>query len=112
MLEFKKMEAVKFGDLVAQPIMNTERRMRLQNLDLSNGVDQVALDALASVFSENDRDEVKKFISDYMGAEDVIKLRAYLVGGEAGLERLEKASEMAIEQALAKRLDEVQANGQ
>lgn len=112
MLEFKKMEAVKFGDLVAQPIMNTERRMRLQNLDLSNGVDQVALDALASVFSENDRDEVKKFISDYMGAEDVIKLRAYLVGGEAGLERLEKASEMAIEQALAKRLDEVQANGE
>lgn len=112
MLEFKKMEAVKFGDLVAQPIMNTERRMRLQSLDLSKGVDEVALDALTSVFSENDREAVKKFISDYMGTDDVIKLRAYLVGGEAGLERLEKASEMAIEQALAKRLDEVQANGE
>lgn len=102
MLQFNKMEAVAFGEVVATPNMNAERRARLGSLKLSNEVKQEDLETLASVFPEEYRSKIVEFMSTQMGVTDLIVLQAYLTQGERGLERLSNLDAVAIERSLDK----------
>ena len=103
MLKFKKLEAVEFGDIVAQPEMTTEKRMRISQAKLLNEqheVSESAIDALLSVFAEEKRPEIRAFMRENMSVDDLARLQIYLVMGERGLDDMEKSMQKAVAEKL------------
>lgn len=90
-LEFKKgLDAIKFGDIVAVPKLDVEKRLRLQNIKLEDAAGiKEAVNVISSCF-EGKEDEVKAFINEYMGLSDIARLQVYLVGGDSMLEQVDK----------------------
>lgn len=94
-LTFNNLEAVQFGDKVCQPKVNGELRRKLE-LELVSGgdkdADEQALDTIAQCFPENE-EYVRAFLRDSMSTTNIKTLHVYLIDGDAGLARLEKAME-------------------
>ena len=90
-LEFKKqLEAISFGDLVATPKVDMEKRLRLQNikLDKADAVRE-AINVMAECFGEN-AEAVKSFIDENMSVVELAQLQVYLVGGQDMLDSVNK----------------------
>lgn len=89
-LEFKKKEAIVFGDLKVAPELNTELELRVRSLDLKTeaGVEE-AKTILSSCFGEN-ATKVKAFMDENMSAADLGLLQSYLVNGPTILSMLTK----------------------
>ena len=90
-LEFKdKLEAIRFGDMVAQPIVDIEQRLRLQNikLDEPSGVRE-AITVISECFSDKS-DKVKEYIEKNLSIVDIAQLQVYLVGGQKMLDKVNK----------------------
>lgn len=89
-LEFKKIEAIKFGDVVVEPKVDVETRLRLQTTKLSN-VQEIAeaIDLIASCCGDK-ADDVKKFIEENLGVVDIARIQAYLAGGKTLLDAIDK----------------------
>lgn len=96
-LNFKKIEPVQFGDIVATPKVDEETKLRLQKIDLSTvqGWDD-GIDLMAGCFAEQ-KEEIKDFMKTNMTSLDLNKLQAYLMGGDAMVELLEKRMEKFFE---------------
>lgn len=92
-LQFKKIEAVDFGGVVVEPKIDIESRMRLQQikLDTPTGVSE-AITVISECFGDKG-ESVKEFIENNMGIVDIAKLQAYLIGGNAMLDKVEKKLE-------------------
>lgn len=96
-LEFKKgLDAIKFGDIVATPKLDVEKRLRLQNIKLENAASiKEAIAVIAECFVGKEV-EVAEFINEFMGLDDIARLQVYLVGGDAMLSRVDKKIEGVI----------------
>lgn len=103
MLTFNKIKPIRFGDIVATPILNAEARLRVKSAKVSgNGAE--AREALASVFPEEQRQEIISFMEENMSENELAVLQAYLVSGELGISRLEAATNTAIEKQIERKL--------
>ena len=95
-LEFKNnLEAIRFGDIVAQPSVNIEQRLRLQNLKLSDGAE---IDEAITVMSEcfgSKAEKVSDYIRNNMTLIEIVQLQAYLVGGQRMLDKINKNMEQS-----------------
>lgn len=97
-LEFKKgLDAIKFGDVVATPKLDVEKRLRLQNIKLDDVASiKEAIEVISSCF-EGKEEEVAGFITGYMGLSDIARLQVYLVGGDDMLQKVEKKLEGVVD---------------
>lgn len=113
MLEFKAIEAVKFGEIIAMPKLNAEARLRVQSANpTANSAE--ARRALASVFEEALQPAIIDFMEKNMSSEDLIVLQVYLASGERGIERLEAAGDKSIDRSIENALNKAMGgnNGQ
>lgn len=93
-----KIEAVRFGDLVAMPRMTTERLMRISKLKFDTEQNlKEGLDIIAECFGENSQ-AVREYL-DKMFLMDIYKLQAYLVGGDETLEAYKSMLQVKANQA-------------
>lgn len=93
-LEFKdKLEAIRFGDMVAQPSVDIEQRLRLQNIKLDEpaGVRE-AITVISGCFGDKE-DKVKDYIEQNLSIVDIAQLQVYLVGGQKMLDKVNKDME-------------------
>lgn len=106
-LSFKKVKPVDFEDFTALPQVNTEIRLRLQNLKFQTEPQlEQAKDVLASAFGE-EKARVRQFMDDnYMSPIGLQELQAYLLGGEQGLEQYRERVNMAMDKAVDKVMKE------
>lgn len=104
MLHFNGLEPIDFKGHMCEPKMDAEKKLRLSNTKFDTA-EQIreADEVLASCF---DDDFAKNFIRDKLSTDDKVVLKAYLVGGETGLNRLSKASDGAIEKYITRALEE------
>lgn len=96
-LSFKKnsAEAIAFGDLVATPNVDIEARLRIQGLQMGNANEiKEAILVISECFGDK-KDEVAEFLSKDMTVLDLAKLKAYLVGGDDMVERVNSAMDGA-----------------
>lgn len=95
-LKFSKIEPVQFGDIVAMPVVDEETKLRLYELNLStiDGVNE-AIAVMAGCFKDK-KDEIKEFMKGEMSSYELNQLQAYLMGGQAMLDKLEKQLDIAI----------------
>ena len=99
-LKFSKLEPVQFGDIVAMPEVSEETKLRLYGLSFST-LEQTneAIDLMSSCFKDK-QSEIKEFMKT-MNNYELNQLQAYLMGGQALLEKLEKQIDAAITKELA-----------
>lgn len=104
-LEFKETEAVKFGKLVVVPSVDAELKLRISRLKFNSG-DSIneAIQTLSKAFG-SDSLEVKEFMEKNMGANQLQKLQAYLVGGEDGLQMYERQMNRLTDKMMDKALE-------
>lgn len=96
-LEFNKIEAIKFGDVVVEPKVDVETRLRLQTTKLSTAQDITeAIDVIAGCCGDK-AEQVKEFIANNLGVMDIMRVQAYLAGGKTLLDAIDK--KIAIEGA-------------
>lgn len=99
-LSFKKntAEAIQFGDLVVTPKVDIEARLRIQALQMGNANEvKEAILVISECFGDK-KDEVAEFLSKDMTVLDLAKLKAYLVGGNDMVERVDSAMESALKE--------------
>lgn len=107
MLHFNGIEPIDFGGKMCEAKMDAENKLRLSNakFDTEENI-RMAEDILASCFDE---DYAKDFIRNKLSTDDKIVIKAYLLGGETGLNRLSKATDGAIEKYITRAVDEMGA---
>lgn len=100
-LSFNKIQKINFGGLEVLPKMNTELKMRLQEVDAKT---EAGLGEMKQVLSEcfgDKASEVRQFMDENMSVIDLYELQAYLLGGDKGVElyhsNLDKAMEKSME---------------
>ena len=106
MLEFNKIEAVRFGDFKAEPeAVNAETKLRLQALKFETEQQvEEARTALSNCFGAKAAD-VKEFMIRNMYPNDLQELQIYLTQGPQGLATANKAVETQLQKALEKGAD-------
>lgn len=89
-LEFKKIEAIKFGDIVVEPKLDVETRLRLQTTKLTTQqeIDET-IDLIAKCCGDK-AEGVKEFIEQNLGVVDIARIQAYLAGGKTLLDAIDK----------------------
>lgn len=89
-LEFNQIEAIKFGDIMVQPKVDVETRLRLQTTKLTNKqeIDET-IDLIAGCCGD-DGAKVKEFIEANLGVVDIARIQAYLAGGKTLLDAIDK----------------------
>jgi hypothetical protein len=103
MLHFNGLEPIDFKGRMCEPKIDAEKKLRLNGLKFKTEEDVREADSvLASCFEE---DYAKEFIREKLSTDDKIVLRAYLTGGETGLNRLSKATDGAIEKYITRALE-------
>lgn len=85
-LTFNGLQPVRFGGRDCTPKLDVEIQLRLQNIQVFN---DEADEVLASAFP-NDTEYVRNFLRDHMTVMEKEKLQVYLIGGETGLENMDK----------------------
>lgn len=104
-LEFKETEAVKFGSIIAIPSVNAELKLRIGQIRFNtNETVNTAINVLSSAFGDKSY-EVAEFMRKNMGANQLQKLQAYLVGGEDGLEMYERQMNRLTDKMMDKALE-------
>lgn len=106
-LAFKKIKPVDFEDFQATPQLNTELKLRVQNLKFAS-TEQIenAKEVLSSAFPDN-KEQVRKFMDDnFMGAIALQELQAYLLGGEDMLNRYRQEIDKLMDKSAEKALKE------
>lgn len=104
MLHFNGLEPIDFKGHLCEPKIDNEKKLRLQTANFDTREAEIAADEiLASCFDDQ---YAKDFIKEKLSAEDKMVLRAYLVGGETGLNRLSKATDGAIEKYITRAMEE------
>ena len=89
-LEFNQIEAIKFGDIVVQPKVDVEKRLRLQTAKLTNQTElNETIDLIAECCGEQGA-KVKEFIENNLGVLDIARIQAYLAGGQTLLNAIDK----------------------
>lgn len=105
MLHFNGLEPIDFKGHMCEPKLDAEKKLRLADITFKTTEEiSHADDVLASCF---DDDFAKEFIRTKLSTDDKVVLKAYLVGGETGLNRLSKATDGAVEKYITRALDEV-----
>lgn len=103
MLHFNGLEPIDFKGHKCEPKIDAEKKLRLNGLKFNTEEEIREADIiLASCFEE---DFAKEFIRTKLSTDDKIVLRAYLTGGETGLNRLSKATDGAIEKYITRALE-------
>lgn len=94
-LEFKGLEPVKFGDIIATPVVSQENKMRLRsaNLQTEDGANELKK-ILAECFPAQQM-QVAAFIQQ-MNELDLEILQGYLIGGQRMVDLIEKEIEGAM----------------
>lgn len=101
---FRKFEAVGFGDLQAMPKMDAELNLRVSSLEITNdNLDEVR-DTLASCFGEKAA-EVKAFMKDNMFLMDFMRLQVYLTQGENGLKDFERRMDRVFDKQISEAMN-------
>lgn len=94
-----RVEPVEFGDKEIEPVLDTEKKLRLQRVNFSTvDGEQRADEVLASCFPEDEA-----FVLDYLKKCPVLekqRLQTYLVGGESAVRDLDEARRNAISKAM------------
>ncbi len=105
MLHFNGLEPIDFKGHLCEPKIDAEKKLRLANIKFDTA-EQVreADEILASCF---DDDYAKNFIRDKLSTDDKVVLKAYLVGGETGLNRLSQATEGAVEKYIERAMGDI-----
>lgn len=105
MLHFNGLEPIDFKGHQCEPKIDAEKKLRLANIKFDTA-EQVreADEILASCF---DDDYAKNFIRDKLSTDDKVVLKAYLVGGETGLNRLSQATEGAVEKCIERAMGDI-----
>lgn len=104
MLHFNGLEPIDFKGHMCEPKLDAEKKLRLANIKFDT-VEQIseADDVLASCF---DDEFAKTFIKEKLSTDDKMVLKAYLTGGETGLNRLSKATDGVVEKYITRALEE------
>lgn len=101
-LKFSKLEPVQFGDIVVTPEIDEETKLRLYGISFGTleGVKE-GIEVMSSCFKEKSKiEDVKEFMTT-MSNYELNQLQAYLMGGQAMLDKLEKQIDAAITKELA-----------
>lgn len=99
-LKFKNIEPVQFGDIVAMPYVDEETKLRLQNINFTTLEGRAeGINLMLSCFKEH-KDEIREFMKT-MGAYDLNQLQAYLMGGQALLDKLDKQFEKMMDRSFS-----------
>lgn len=107
MLHFNGLEPIDFGGRMCAVSMDAEKKLRLANAKFDTEENmRIADDILASCFQD---DYAKDFIRTKLSADDKVVIKAYLLGGETGLNRLSRATDGAIEKYITRAVDEMGA---
>lgn len=108
MLHFNGLEPIDFKGKMCEPKIDAEKKLRLSTIKFETA-EQVAQadEVLASCFED---EYAKSFIKEKLSNDDKIVLRAYLQGGETGLNRLSKATDGAIEKYITRALEGTRIN--
>lgn len=106
-LSFKKLKPVDFEDFQATPQVDTELKLRIQNLKFSTEEQlKQAKDLLAKAFPDHET-QVRQFMDDnQMGAISLQELQAYILGGEEMLAQYLKQVDKALDKTIEKALGE------
>lgn len=108
MLHFNGLEPIDFKGHMCEPKIDAEKKLRLANISFKTEEEIAKADEiLASCFEE---DYAKDFIKTKLSSDDKAVLKAYLVGGETGLNRISKATDGAIEKYITRAMDEALEN--
>lgn len=86
-LSFTKKEAVQFGDFASMPQkLKATDRLRFKSLNFQKDSEEQIAKTLATAFPEEDRAKIEQFIVDNLSTRGAMKLRDYILGGEAEVE--------------------------
>ena len=92
---FSKRKPVAFGDLVVNPTLTAELKLRLRQLNITGPNLDEARTLLSQCFGDKS-EEVKEFIRDNFSDMDYARLQVYLLDGEKGVEDLERRMDAAV----------------
>lgn len=99
-MKFEGKKAIEFGKLKAIPKSTAELRLRIRDIDFTTEERTAeAIEVLASFFPDK-KSEVKRFLTEEMEIFELNKLQAYLVGGEAAVEMIERNLETNLQRAI------------
>lgn len=96
-------EAVAFGELNATPQLNAELELRITNLSFSSA-DEVehAQEVLASAFPKEKNEVLSYLRTGRVSIFELMRLQAYLQGGESAVAAYDASFSKAVERALDK----------
>lgn len=100
-LTFSGIQPVNFGGKDCRPEINTETKLRLNQIER---YDDETDEALASAFPK-DEAYVKKFLAEQMTAFEKQKLHAYLTGGMDLVDKVEKEIEQRFHESFGKAME-------
>lgn len=104
MLKFNGLEPIEFKGKRCEPKVDVEARLRLNSIKFRTEADiKEADEVLASCFDDQ---YAKDFIREKLSPDDKEILRAYLAGGETGLNRLSDITAGTIEQFIKRETSE------
>lgn len=103
-LQFNTIQPVRFGTLEATPKVTTSARMRVQRVKFG-GDNLEAMETLAECFGTQ-ADEVLDFMKKNMSTMDLQRLQAYIIGGDAMLETLDRTIDATIKESMKKATNE------
>ena len=100
-MEFKEVQPIKFGTIEAMPSkLTTEMRLRVMNIKVGTDADIAeAISVMSECFGDK-AVEVKSFMEKNMYPLDLQRLQAYLLGGISSVDKLEKAVQSAMTDAI------------
>lgn len=103
MLHFNGLEPIDFKGKMCEPKVDTEARLRLNVIKFGTETEiKEADEVLSSCFDEQ---YAKDFIRNKLSPDDKEVLRAYLVGGETGLNRLNDITSGAISKFIKREME-------
>lgn len=100
-LKFDGIQPVEFGGRDCAPKVNTEQRLRLQNLEFATEADSEKADKLLAECFPDDEDYVARFLNEQMTPFEKQQLRAYLVAGARGVRVIDESVANAVNKAIA-----------
>ena len=107
MIHFNGLEPIDFKGHLCEPHIDAEKKLRLSNTKFDTEEQVKEADkVLASCF---DDEFAKDFIREKLSTDDKIVLKTYLISGESGLNRLEKATDGAIEKYIDRAVNKMGA---
>lgn len=100
-LTFNKLEPVRFGEIVAMPVLSQELKLRVQQLKPEADNMEETRNILSECFGEKSM-AVKEFMRENFSNMDYIRLQVYLLNGDKGLEDIERRMDIVSTEEMRK----------